>query len=71
MGQIQLQNGNELLIQSYVDTTAPDRSQIISDLLIGLKRFRNVVRWKYFFAEQKRNEEELQDSPLSQHAFNT
>ena len=35
---------------------APDRSQILSDLLIGLNRFRNVVRWKCFFVEKKRIE---------------
>ena len=49
---------------------APSRNQILSDLLIGLKRFRNVVRWKHFFAEKKRKEEELKNSPLSQPAFN-
>jgi len=50
---------------------APDRNLVLSDLLIGLKRFRNVVRWKYFFAEKKRVEEESKDSPLSQNAFNS
>ena len=48
---------------------APDRSQILSDLLIGLKRFRNVVRWKWFFAEKKRIEKEAKESPLSQTTF--
>ena len=50
---------------------APNRNQILSDLLIGLKRFRNVVRWKYFFAEKKRIEKELKDSPLSQTTYNS
>ena len=45
---------------------APNKNQILSDLLIGLKRFRNVVRWKFFFAEKKRTEKELKDSSLSQ-----
>ena len=48
---------------------APNRNQILSDLLIGLKRFRNVVRWKYFFAEKRRIDKELKDSPLSQTTY--
>ena len=50
---------------------APDRNQISSDLFIGLKRFRNAVRWKYFFAEEKRIEKGLKDSTLSQSTYNS
>ena len=31
----------------------PSRRQVLADLLIGLKRFRNVVRWKEFFLLEK------------------
>ena len=50
---------------------APNRNQILSDLLIGLKRFRNAVRWKYFFVEKKRVDKELKDSLLSQNTYNS
>ena len=35
---------------------APTRNQVLSDLLIGLKRFRNSVRWKWFFLSTKDKE---------------
>ena len=31
---------------------APNKTTVLGDLLIGLKRFRNVVRWKAFFQEK-------------------
>ena len=42
----------------------PKFSKTLEDLLIGLKRFRNSVRWKWFFMEVKRKELE-QKSPTS------
>ena len=50
---------------------APDRNQILSDLLIGLKRFRNVVRWKWYFAEKKRIEKEAKERLTSQNTFSS
>ena len=50
---------------------APTREQILSDLIIGLKRFRNTVRWKWFFLEEKRKKNEIQNSPLSQNALDS
>ena len=35
---------------------APTRNQVLSDLLIGLKIFRNSVRWKWFFLSTKDKE---------------
>ena len=32
---------------------APNRETVINDLLIGLQRFRNTVRWKSFFLAEK------------------
>ena len=32
--------------------TTPSRTNVLSDLLIGLKRFRNAIRWKAFFQEK-------------------
>ena len=32
--------------------TTPNRTNVLSDLLIGLKRFRNAIRWKAFFQER-------------------
>ena len=32
----------------------PDRKSITGDLLLGLKRFKSVVRWRWFFMEQRR-----------------
>ena len=32
--------------------TTPSRMNVLSDLLIGLKRFRNAIRWKAFFQEK-------------------
>ena len=49
---------------------APSKEQILADLIIGLKRFRNTVRWKWFFQEEKRKKKELKNSPLSQIALN-
>ena len=34
--------------------SAPSHSQTLDDLLVGLKRFRNSIRWKWIFLEQKR-----------------
>ena len=43
----------------------PNRDSLLSDLLIGLKRFRNVVRWKEFFlknlAEKENNKHSKQE----------
>ena len=50
---------------------APTKEQILSDLIIGLKRFRNTVRWKWFFLEEKRKKNEIQNSPLSQNALDS
>ena len=41
----------------------PQKDSILGDLLIGLKRFRNTVRWKWFFQEKKRKEKEQDNSP--------
>ena len=49
---------------------APSKDQNLADLIIGLKRFRNTVRWKWFFQEEKRKKKELTDSPPSQNALN-
>ena len=49
---------------------APTKEHVLSDLIIGLKRFRNTVRWKCFFQEEKRKKNELQNSPLSQTTLN-
>ena len=48
---------------------AQSKDQILSDLIIGLKRFRNTVRWKWVFQEEKRQKHELRNSPLSQIAL--
>ena len=41
----------------------PKRDNSLGDLLVGLKRFRNVVRWKEFFLnQQKENEEKTSES---------
>ena len=45
---------------------APHKDSILADLLIGLKRFRNTVRWKWFITEEKRRKREKATSPLSQ-----
>ena len=50
---------------------APTKEQILADLIIGLKRFRNTVRWKWFFLEEKRKKNELENSPLSQNALDS
>ena len=45
--------------------TEPDKTTVLSDLLIGLKRFRNAVRWKAFFmekAEEQKNKENKEHS---------
>ena len=34
---------------------APNESQVMSDLLIGIKRFKNSVRWKAFFLAEDTN----------------
>ena len=31
----------------------PNKRQLLADLLIGLKRFRNTTRWKEFFHLEK------------------
>ena len=36
--------------------TTPSRMNVLSDLLIGLKRFRNAIRWKAFFQEKAEEE---------------
>ena len=48
---------------------APKKEQVISDLIIGLKRFRNSVRWKWFFQEEKRKKNELKNSLLNKSAY--
>ena len=35
---------------------APNKTNVISDLLIGLKRFRNATRWKAFFHDKKKED---------------
>ncbi len=58
-----LDNGHELstAVQCLVRGTSekfvaePSKEQIASDLLIGLKRFKESPRWKYFFMEEKKN----------------
>jgi hypothetical protein len=37
---------------------APKHSAALEDLLMGLKRFRNSVRWKWFFLEIKKKDSE-------------
>ena len=48
---------------------APQKDSILADLLIGLKRFRNTVRWKWFIVEEKRKKRERDTSPLSQNTL--
>ena len=50
---------------------APSKDSILSDLIIGLGRFRNTVRWKWFFTEEKRKKNEKLNSPLSQNTLNS
>jgi hypothetical protein len=33
---------------------APPKGQVLQDLLIGIKRFKNAVRWKWFWMEKAR-----------------
>ena len=51
--------------EKYV--AAPNEETVLGDLLIGLKRFRNAVRWKAFFQEREEgtrtNEEEVRENP--------
>jgi hypothetical protein len=37
---------------------APHKGQVLQDLLIGIKRFKNTVRWKWFRIEKARLENE-------------
>jgi hypothetical protein len=37
---------------------APHKGQVLQDLLIGIKRFKNAVRWKWFWIEKARLENE-------------
>ena len=46
------------------------REQILSDIFIDLKRFRNIVKWKWVFLEEKRKHNELENSPLSENVLN-
>ena len=48
---------------------APQKDSILADFLIGLKRFRNSVRWKWFIAEEKRKKKGESTSPLSQNTL--
>ena len=32
----------------------PEKNKVLSDVLIGIKRFRYNVRWKYYFNERDR-----------------
>ena len=42
--------------------TASSRKEVLSDILIGLKGFKNIVRWRYYFVEKDRNKKlELED----------
>jgi hypothetical protein len=43
-------------LEKYVP--APHKGQILQDLLIGIKRFKNAVRWKWFWMEKARMEKE-------------
>ena len=36
-------------VNSETIVTEPDKTTVLSDLLISLKRFHNAVRWKAFF----------------------
>ena len=38
--------------------TAPTRSSSLSDLLIGLKRYKNSIRWKEYFIINKENSDQ-------------
>jgi hypothetical protein len=50
---------NELLclsseaLEKYVP--APHKGQVLQDLLIGIKRFKNAVRWNWFWMEKSQN----------------
>ena len=51
----------------------PDKSTVLSDLLIGLKRFRNAVRWKAFFqekAEEQKNKVQSNDNSTIEEVSN-
>ena len=48
---------------------APQKDSILVDLLIGLKRFRDTVRWKWYIVEEKRKKKEKDTSPLSQNTL--
>jgi hypothetical protein len=37
---------------------APHKGQVLQDLLTGIKRFKNAVRWKWFWMEKARIEKE-------------
>ena len=41
---------------------APNKTNVISDLLIGLKRFRNATRWKAFFHENRKGDDNKNDN---------
>ena len=43
----------------------PNEKQVLGDLLIGLKRFRNTVRWKEFFRLEKLKKLQRNLSPTS------
>jgi hypothetical protein len=43
-------------LEKYVP--APHKGQILQDLLFGIKRFKNAVRWKWFWMEKARMEKE-------------
>ena len=47
----------------------PTKEQILSYLVIGLKRFRNTVRFELLFLQEKRKKNELENSPLSQNTL--
>ena len=40
----------------------PKRDNSLGDLLVGLKRFRNVVRWKEFFLNQQIQQKEKEEN---------
>ena len=53
-------------VQNLVSETSekyvpqPSKSQILADLLVGLKRFRESVRWKWHWKEQKQIQLEIE-----------
>ena len=61
----EIQSSTSGISEKIVLLTNPD--SLLINLLIGLKRFRNVVRWKEFFLnnlEEKENNEDFKQEEL-------